>query len=204
VVYSDPIFEELMDFVPIRTLESSSSDPSVVFYSAAGGVELQRTNDNTSVQEETAGPSTVAIPVRPSSSNSLFSADSGRSSVGSPVGVQSTLALGSNSIPAKRNATPRRSSTQITATRQSVASEGLNNLTPLLGDDAAPSEDDSQKNTVDPQAAESGAIEEAVSDNGNSSASVSGFAANSVPPRSSRAAMIDRVMAQYAENSFNS
>ncbi len=192
--------------VPIRTLESSDFDLSVMFYTVApDGVELQRTNDRGRVQEETDVVSTVAIPVRPSSSNSLFSTDSGRLSVGIPVGVQSTSASGSNSSPAKRIATERRSSTQVTATRQSSESEGLNNLSPLLGGDAGPGENDSTENPVDAQPVESGSIEETISGNGNASSASSGFAANqNSPARKARTAMIDRVMSQYAENSFNS
>lgn len=193
------------ELLPIRTLEPSDFDPAVIFYLAAGGVELQRTNDNGSVQEETASASIVAIPVRPSSSNSLFNYESGRSSVGIPVGVQSTSALGSSSSPTKRNATQRRSSTQVTATRQPSESEGLNNLTPLLGGEASQGHNDSRENVVDPHAVESGSIEETVGDSGSASSVASGFAASqNVPLRSGRSAMIDRVMAQYAEKSFNS
>lgn len=194
-----------VELVPIRTLESSDYDPTVIFYSAAGGVELQRTNDYGSVQEETAAALIVAIPVRPSASTSLFNADNGRSAVEIPFGVQSTSALASNSSPTKRNATQRRSSTQVTATRQSSESEGLNNLTPLLGGEASPGDNDSRENAVGPQDVESGSVEETVSDSGNAPSLASGFAANqNFPARNARKAMIDRVMAQYAENSFNS
>ena len=193
------------ELAPIRTLESSDFDSAVIFYSAAGGVELQRTNDNGSVQEETAVVSTVAIPVNPSASNSLFHADRGRASVGIPVGVQTTSGLGSTSSPAKRSTTQRRSSTQVAATRPSAASEGLNSLTPLLGGEAGQSENDSPENVVGPQDIESGSVEETVSDSGHASSVASGFAANqSYPAGNARTSMIDRVMAQYAENSFNS
>ncbi len=194
------------ELIPIHTLESSDFDSSVIFYTAApGGVEVQRTNDAGNVPEESAALSTVAIPVRLSASNSLFNANSDRSSVGIPAGVQSNLTPSSISSPTKRNATQRRSITQVAAARQSAASEGLNSLSPLLGGDAAPTENDSPENSVDPQAVESGSVEETVSDNGHASSGASGFAANqNVQPRSGRTAMIDQVMAQYAENSFNS
>ena len=88
------------ELVPIRTFESSDFDPSVIFYTAApGGVEVQRTNDAGNVEEELAVAATVAIPARPSASNSLFNANSGRSSVGIPAGTQPVSALGSNSSP---------------------------------------------------------------------------------------------------------
>ncbi|MBC7966942.1 MAG: hypothetical protein H7Z17_13570 [Fuerstia sp.] len=192
------------ELIPIRTMESSDFDPSIIYFTAApGGIEVQRTNDAGNVQEESAAPSAVAIPIRPTSSNSVFNSNNGRSSVGIPAGVQANSAPGTNLSPAKRNATQRRSATQVAAARQSVASEGLNSLSPLLGGDEAQSENDSPENSVDTQAVESGSIEETVSDSGNASSSASGFAANQ-NIRSGRAAMIDRVMAQYAENSFNS
>ena len=194
------------ELIPIRTLESSDFDSSVIFYTAApGGVEVQRTNDAGNHPEESAAPSAVAIPIRLSASNSLFNANNGRSTVGIPAGVQSNLTPGNNSSPTKRNATQRRSTTTLAAARQSAASEGLNSLSPLLGGDEAQSGNDSPENSVDTQAVESESIEETVSDNGSTSSGASSFAANqNVQPRSGRAAMIDQVMAQYAENSFNS
>ena len=93
----------------------------------------------------------------------------------------------------------------MAATRLSAASEGLNSLTPLLGGEAAQSENDSRENAVGPQDIESGSVEETVSESGHASSVASGFAAiQSYPARNARTSMIDRVMAQYAENSFNS
>ena len=193
------------ELVPIRTIESSDFDPAVIFYSAAaGGGELQRTNDDGGVHEESATASTIAIPVRPNTSNSLFNAESGRSLVGLPIGLQTPSTLGSNSGPAKRNTTQRRLSTQVAATRPSVASEGLDSLTPLLGGETGPGENDSSKSSVGPQEFETESVEETVSDGGNAFSGASGFAVlQNFSARNARTAMIDRVMAQYAENSFN-
>ena len=190
---------------PIRTLESSDFDPAVIFYSAAaGGVELQRTNNSDGVHEETTAATTVAIPIRPNASNSLFSADSGRQFVGIQVGLQTTSAFGTNSSPAKRSSSQRRLSTQVAATSPSVASEGLDSLTPLLGGETGSGENDSRESSVGPEEVESGLVDETVSDSGNAPSVASGFAANqNFPARNVRTAMIDRVMAQYAENSFN-
>ena len=165
----DSSIEELSDLVPIRTQEQSDFDPSIIFFSAAAsGVEVQRSNDSSNIPTAVTAPSTLAIPFKQTSATSLFSSNRDRSSVGISAVVEPNSALTDNAIPAKRNATQRRSSMQVsTATQSAVVSEGLNSLTPLLGEDAEPSRDDAAKSTVDPQA-------------------------------------IDDVMAQYAENSFNS
>ena len=212
VMYASGVIESDDEGVDPRIDEADFEAKNEVFYRGASAplaleevsVELQQSHDSSNFPVAAVAPSALAIPVRQSSSIPLFSSSRDRSSVGIPADVQSNSALADNAIPAKRNSTQRRSTAQVTATRQSAASEGLINLTPLLGGDAAPSENDSHENTVDPQAVESGSVEEEVSDNGNSSTSATGFAANSVPTRSGRAALIDRVMAQYAENSFNS
>ena len=165
----DSSMEELSDLVPIRTQEQSDFDPSIIFFSAAAsGVEVQRSNDSSNIPTAVTAPSTLAIPFKQTSATSLFSSNRDRSAVGISAVVEPNSALTDNAIPAKRNATQRRSSMQVsTATQSAVVSEGLNSLTPLLGEDAEPSRDDAAKSTVDPQA-------------------------------------IDDVMAQYAENSFNS
>ena len=165
----DSSIEELSDLVPIRTQEQSDFDPSIIFFSAAAsGVEVQRSNDSSNIPTAVTAPSTLAIPFKQTSATSLFSSNRDRSSVGISAVVEPNSALTDNAIPAKRNATQRRSSMQVsTATQSAVVSEGLNSLTPLLGEDAEPSRNDAPESTVDPQA-------------------------------------IDDVMAQYAENSFNS
>ena len=194
---------------PISAPEWSDTDPFVIYFSAVAGgngVELQRGHDSSNVPEDAVAPSTLVIPVRQSSSSPLFNSYRDRSSLGIPADVQSNSALADSAIPAKRNAGQRRSSTQVrTATQAGAVSEGLNNLKPLLGDDAEPNDNKSHERTVDPRSEESDSIEETVNAHGDPFTAASGFAANKiVSSRSGRAAMIDRVMAQYAENSFNS
>ena len=196
------IFE---DQPSIADLESGDIwDRSVMFFSAnAGGVEVQRSNVSSEVMTATTAASTLAIPVKPQSSTALFRSDRDRSPMSIPAVVQATSVLGSHASLGKRNATQRRVSTQLTATRQIPAAEGLSNLSPILGGDVAPSETESPENSVDSPPVEAGSSEETVSDNGSSTAA--GFAANQYVQTGSRsAATIDRVMAQYAEHLFNS
>ncbi len=201
-VEDQAIFEDLES---IADLESGDIwDRSVMFLSAnAGGVEVQRSNVSSEVMTATTAASTLAIPVKPQSSTALFSSDRDRSPMSIPAVAQATSVLGSHASLGKRNATLRRLSAQLTATRQIPAAEGLSNLSPILGGDVAPSETESPENSVDSPPVEAGSSEETVSENGSSTAA--GFAANQyVQTGSRRAATIDRVMAQYAEHLFNS
>lgn len=194
------------ELVPIRTLDSNDFDLNLFAYSMApDGIELQRSNDYGDVQEESAFPLSLGYPVTSSRSNSVFSANTSPSTNVGPIGSQSNLAVAGNPNPAKRNATVKRSSTLVRTSSPSAAvSEGLNSLTPLLGGDTTPNENDGLENTVNPEAAESRPIDETVSHNGNASPVVSGYARQRVPARNARVAMIEQVMAEYAENSFDS
>ena len=208
-IEGEPSVVDPTESVPVSATEWSDADP-FVFYSSAvaggNGVELQRGHDSSNVPEGAVAPSTIVIPVRQSSPSQLFNSNRDRLLVGIPAAVQSNSALVENALPAKRNDSPRRLSTQVTTATQSAAvSEGLNNLKPLLGDDAEPNDNKSNERTVDPRSEESDSIEETVNAHADLLTVASGFAANrTVSSQSGRGAMIDRVMAQYAENSFSS
>ena len=154
------------ELVPIRTLESSDFDPSVIFYTAApGGVEVQRTNDAGNVQEELAAASTVAIPVRPSASNSLFNAEQW-SFVGWHSGRHSVSFRPGQQFKSDKTKCCTSGEQQLRSLRHGrlLRLKVLNSLSPLLGGDTAPSENESDENPVGLQAAESESIDETVSD----------------------------------------
>ncbi len=177
---------------------------SVIYLSSFSGVgEVQRSNVSSDLLSASNAPSTLGIPVKSVSPTALFSSDRDPSPINIPAVAKATLVLGSPASLAKRNAPQRRSPTQLTSTRLSPVTEGLSNLSPILGGDMAPSETESSQTPIDSPPVEAGSIEETVSENGSSIAG--GFAANQhVQSHSRRVATIDRVMAQYAEHLLNS
>jgi len=145
------------------------------------------------------------VPVQQATSVSLFSSSRDKSAI--PVALTSpsnSESIGS-SLGTKSSSTPKRSKSQLQSISQnSDETSGLKSLSPLIGDDADSPEVDSapsqQKMPSDNQVtAEPTAISRSESVESSSSAVVQ----NSRPSRTIRPGMIDEMMSQYAQNSYN-
>jgi hypothetical protein len=205
--------------VPVDSGNVAFSVPQIRFLSAAGGSEVQRSlassnapavelpivaATSTSGAIQAAPQSSIAtsvVPVQQVSSSSLFNSSRDKAAIEvaltSPLGSESI----GDSIGTKSSSTPKRSKTQLQSTaRNSDETSGLESLSPLIGDGAESPETDLAPRRQDVQTDEQVTAEQNVTNRNENVDSRSSVVVQSSRPA---AAMIDEVMSQYAEISYN-
>ncbi len=215
--------------------EISLDDPSVlaaedsapqIRYFSRGGPEVQRTlvSSNgpaaalpavaatppvTSASLATnTSPSSLTtnnVPVRQTTSASLFNSSRDKAVSGVALTSQSDGGPIGSTIGTKSSSTPKRSKSQLQSISQnSDETSGLESLSPLIGDEADSSEVDAAPSQQDVQSEEQVTAEPSViSRDGSVESSSSVVVQNTRTSRTIRPGMIDEVMSQYAENSYN-
>lgn len=230
-LYLYPV-DEVVEFGDEEFLVSDGDDssvPQIRFLSASGDSEVQRTLSDSSVsaielavaasapQAGTTEATTSAVipslqssittnvvPVRQATSNSLFSASRDKSTIG--VALSSPSSSGTvNSPPGtKSTSTPKRAKSLLQSNlNSSDETSGLNNLSPLIEDEADSPEVDAAPGPQDLQADERIAAEPTVSRNEDVDSSSNTAVKNTRQSGKIRAGMIDEVMSHYSENSYN-
>ncbi len=230
-LYLYPV-DEVIELGEVELLVSDSDDSSelqIRYLSAAGGPEVQRTLSSSSgpALESSAGASLIEattndtttsvvaptpqtsiptnfVPVRETSSNSLFSAARDKSNVGVALTSPSGGGTVGSPLGTKSSSTAKRAKSQLQSnSNNSDETSGLENLSPLIGDEADSPEVNSAPSPQDLQVDEQITAEPAVSRNENVDSNSRVVAQSSQSAYINRPGMIDEVMSQYAENSFS-
>jgi len=209
-----------------------SSVPQIRFLSAAGGSEVQRTltsssaptlefpaataaaapealpiNAASSATAPVSQPSiaTNVVPARQTSPDSLFNSSRGKSAVG--VALTSPSGSGTVGSPSgtKSSPAPKRAKSQLQSiVRNSEETTELESLSPLTGGDAESPEVDAAPVEQNLPADEHVTPEpNAVGRREDVESGARVVVQTNRPSRSIRPGMIDEVMSQYAENSYN-
>ena len=207
----------------------SVDDPSVlaaqdavpqIRYFSLGGPEVQRTVVSSSEPAAAtppvapapsatiASPSSIAtnnMPVRQTNSASLFNSSRDKAAIGVALTSPSSFESIGSSIGTKSSSTPKRSISQLQSiSHNSAETSGLESLSPLIGDDADSPEVDSATSRQEMQTDDQVTTEPNVVSSNESVESISNVVVQSSRPSSIiRPRMIDEVMSQYAENSYN-
>lgn len=213
-----PVDAEIsLDHPSVFTAEDAV--PQIRYFSL-GGPEVQRTVVSSSEPAAAtpaltpapsatiALPSSIAtnnMPVRQTSSASLFNSSRDKAAIGVALKSPSSSESIGSSIGTKSSSTPKRSISQLQSiSHNSDETSGLESLSPLIGDDADSPEVDSAPSWQEMQTDDQVTTEpDVVSSNEIVESSTNVVVQSSRPSSIIRPRMIDEVMSQYAENSYN-
>ena len=231
-LYLYPV-DEVIDFENMESPVAVSDDSlrlQIRSFSAAGGSEAQRMLTSsapavelTMVAVTPAAPATAAtappmaaltqqssiptdiMPVQQVASNSLFNSSRDKAAIGVALTSQSDGGPIGSTIGTKSSSTPKRSKSQLQSiAHNSDKTSGLESLSPLIGDEADSPEVDAAPSHQDVQSEEQVTAEPTVISRNESVESSSSVVVQSTrSSRTIRPGMIDEVMSQYAENSYN-
>lgn len=185
------------------TLES----PDVVESFSVESVAVAGTSA-TAIDQTSAPAAPIAIslmPIRQEVANSLFDSTREKSSIGAALTTQSRDETPGRSLKTKTSTLPKRLKSQLqSASQQNEESTELDSLSPLVGDGTTSPEVDSASSRQDIQSNDQVTPESNdVTSKERVDSGTPVIAQSTRPSHVKRTRMIDEVMSQYAEDSFN-